>query len=65
MFSTRQPPAIGDIPNLQATLSSKTNSDDVGRIIDSYYTSSGLLAGVDNKYEFTCYGQSIACLKNG
>ena len=65
MFSTRQPPAIGDIPNLQTTLSSKTNSDDVGRIIDSYYTSGGLLAGVDNKYEFTCYGASTAWLKMG
>jgi hypothetical protein len=27
IFSTFQPPAIADIPNLQSTLSSKTSSD--------------------------------------
>ena len=38
-----------NIPNLQAIINTKTHSDDVGRIIDSYYTSGRLLTGVDNK----------------
>jgi hypothetical protein len=38
---------------------------DVSRLIDSYYTSSGLLAGVENKYDFTCYGAATAWLRMG
>ena len=65
MFSTMQPPAISDISNLQTTLSSKTDGDEVGRIIDSYYTSGRLITGVDNTYEFISTGASTAWLKMG